>query len=236
MEFNLTYSKGTLSANPPVETRWGDKIEPLQANNNVSYLQFIDIIKLLLNKSHPNIVFTPYADNNIYDSDYGYIVYSLVEKIPVSNNPKPRIIDERDLDNGDRLMLFIQSFLNHVKFTAIHKNPRTAEELLDAFEYMMLEAAPILTSIGVQGLMYGKRPSDENKIRYGENVSARSVIYLVTTQMILTTTATRLEEILIQIQAPKVNLAISDYQNATPNQGIYVNIYDNMATPSTHTV
>lgn len=236
MDFNLTYTNGSLSGNNPADLRWGEKIEPLQAQNNVSYLQFIDIVELLMKKAHPEIIFMPYADNFVYDPEKGYIVYSLVERKPQTNNTKPRLIDERDIETGERLVLFIQGFYNSVKFAAVHKSPRIAEELVEAFEFLMLEAGPIFSRLGVQNFSYLRRPSDENKARYGDNVSVRSVIYLVVTQMILTTTATRLEDIYLQVQAPRVYSPQNTYENATPNGSVHTYIYDNQATPNTHSL
>jgi hypothetical protein len=200
----------------------------IQAPYNITYLGFIDLIEYLWIKAHPEIIFTPFADNNVYDPELGYVVYSLVNREPKQNNPKPRY--QEAIDNPDninkKMVIFTQSFINSIRFTAVHKSPRVAEELIEVFEDFMLEHTPIFKRFGLEELQYGRRASDEHKGRFGEDLAARSVIYMVVIQKIVITDINKLEEIWIEIMT-------RDSVDATPNSVFQpVFIVPPHATPS----
>lgn len=235
MDFNLTYARPEGS-DRRVDARWGDNIQPLQAEYNLTYLQIMDVIKVLWEKGSPEILFIPFSDNNIYDPDLGYVIYSLVSREPQQNNVKPRYQESFDSKTNAmvKLSAFTQGFINTVKFSAIHKDPRVAEEIIEAFEDVLLRYGPIFSRLGVQSFQYGRRAADESKTRYGDNLACRTLLYLFTTQKIFFTEISKLEEVYIQVQAPRRNLLTTDYEDATPSGVIHVNIYDNYATPITH--
>jgi hypothetical protein len=244
MDFNISWTKepfvhnkGVIESDP--ELFEGVALpDPLQAKGSMTYLEMIDTIERAWDLSHPEISFGPFSDGNVYQPDMGYVIYALVERITKQNNTKPRvqyIVDHPDYPNK-KLGIFSQSFINTVKFTAVHSNPRIAEEMIESFEDFMFEATAILKEQGLEEIIYGKRVADEHKTRYGEDLAARSIVYLANTQKIVLVDMEKLESIYLTISAPRINL-IDDYELATPVTcapiDFQVEIYDTHATPTT---
>lgn len=234
MDFNISWGSphdGTTTSS--IGAGYGDKIDPLQAKGNMSYLQFIDRMADYIANAHPEWQFTPFADNNIYNPEMGYIIYSLVDRVTKENHTKPRIhyIDNHPLYPDKNLAVFIQSFINTVKFTAVHPNPRIAEAMIEEFQNFMYGVTYMLKEDGLDECIFGRRAADEHKTRYGEDLPARSVIYIVTEQKILPVDIDKLNQVYIEVSAPRVD---NTPEAATPNTGeIFVNMYDTHATPST---
>ncbi len=232
MQFNYSHEGKNISKDPAFQKAYGQPLPRLTANKNMEYLQFIDSVEYLWHAEHPEISFQPFADNHTFNPDKGYIVYSLVDREPTQNNAKARyqeMVDHPD-DPDKKLVIYTWSFMNSVKFTALHQNPRIAEEIIEAFENFMIQTTPVYLELGVQSSMYGRRASDEHKTRYGDDLAARSLIWMVITQKVITTDLDRLKEILIEVQHLRID---TPYEQATPDHGkVEVVLLDNHATPS----
>jgi hypothetical protein len=63
--------------------------------------------------------------------------------------------------------------------------------------------------MGLEELQYGRRASDEHKTRFGEDLAARSVIYVVGVQKIITTEVNKLDKVWMEF--------IAHGYGATPN-------------------
>lgn len=228
MEFNYSVKKEAAQIEPEYLVPYGQEKPPVQAQGSVSYQKFINIVNYLWTLGHPEICFIPFADNNIYDPEKGYIIYSLVRAKPAENFIKPRFHRAVDhpQDATKKIAVFIQSFTNVVKFTAVHKNPKMAEEMIENFQLFMLESTPIFIGAGVEDFAYGERPADEHKTRYGEDIAARSVMYIVRTQLVLTTDMSKLEAIIARVSV----MFDQGYEDATPYDGIEVDLFDNYST------
>lgn len=229
MQFNYAHTTQNVIKDPEYQKPYGDSLPRLKAPNNMTYLQFVDMVQYLWSRAHPEIEFRPFADNHNFNPEKGYLIYGLVNREPQSNNAKPRqqeVVDHPDYPDK-RLIIFSWSFINTIKFTALHQNPRTAEEIIEAFEDFIIEATPIFIELGVQSMLYGRRAADEHKTRYGEDLAARSIIYSVVTQKIIMSEVDKLEEILIEAQ-----IHCGEPQSATPNSGdVLAYLLDHHATP-----
>lgn len=227
------YSAEINQPDPAYQNKsYGDKLPILKAKGNLTYPQLIRLIGMLWADLNPEIDLVPYGGFQQYNPERGYIVYGLDNRKPAADNAKTRFREEiLDPTNPDKkFLVFSQTFDNLISFTAIHKNPYVAEELIEAFEDFMIEIQPFLIREGVQNVNYARRTHDENKSRYGEDVAARVIIYMMQLQKILIAEVSTLNEISIRAQA-YVQLILDDTNQATPN--IKVHIYDNYATPNT---
>lgn len=234
MQFNYSHEGKNISKDPQFQKAYGQPLPRLTANKNATYLQFIDSLAYIWARLHPEIEFRPFADNHTFNPEKGYVVYALVDREPTQNNAKPRHQEVvQDPDNPDKMLaIYSWSFMNSIKFTALHQDPRTAEEIIEAFEDFMIYATPIFLEIGVQSCMYGRRASDEHKTRYGNDLAARSLIWMVGTQKILTAELDKLNEILLEVSHLRVDNPI---EQATPNwSAVSINLLDNHATPSSY--
>jgi hypothetical protein len=198
MKFNYSWDN---SDDPELNRFYGEDIPSITAKGNLTYLQFIDQIQHLWNKSNPEIDFMPYASNHIFNPEKGYIIYSLEMRKPQANNSKPRVhevVDHPD-DDTKKLVVYIQSFENLIRFTAVHKDPRTSEEIIEQFEDFMIWVTPIFIKSGIENFFYGRRISDNHDARLGDDLALRAINYLVITQKILTVDMAKLEEYTISI-------------------------------------
>lgn len=110
--------------------------EPLQADGNLSYLQFIAAVKSLWEQSYPRYPIKPSASNDaaftwynpdavdpatgetigMWERTDGLIVYSLELRKAHSVEPKPRM---RYSYPKDKVVIYGQKFQNVVSFTAV---------------------------------------------------------------------------------------------------------------------
>lgn len=229
MKFNYAFETPQPSGQIP-NNRYGQYLEPLKKPGNIGYLQLIDLIALLWARAHPEIKFGPLGDSNLYSSQLGYITYSLEQKSPSGNETKPKQIEAIDdsEDINKKIIIFKQSFNHLIKFTAWHKNPRIAEEILEAFELFMLENTKHYHTAGIENLFYSRRYKDQMNERTGEDISSRSVSYLAVLQQVLYVSQEKLKEVEVIVQAYIQCLAT---EQATPNLSVY--LLDNHATPIT---
>jgi hypothetical protein len=187
MSFNVISGRKVSGPSPEYDVFSDQKAPPLQANGNLNYLQYIDLIGFLWAKAYPEVKYVPMGGKQLYDPDKAYLVYSLESRKTKESNTKPRhrsTVDDPD-DDQMKLGIWSQSFDNLISFTALHSNPRTAEEIIESFEDFMIEATPIFKGLGIEELIYNRRLSDDHESRFGEDLSSRSIMYQVTTQKII---------------------------------------------------
>lgn len=227
MKFNYAHETPQPSGQI-ANNRYGQYLEPLKKPANIGYLQLIDLIALLWGRAHPEIRFGPLGDSNLYTSELGYITYSLDQKSPSDGQAKPKQIESLDDSNdvNKKIITFKQSFNYLIRFTAFHRNPRVAEEILEAFELFMLENTKHFHAAGIENLYYSRRYKDQMNERTGDDTASRSVCYLVILQQVLYVSQEKLKEVEVIVQAYIQCLAT---EQATPNLSVY--LLDNHATP-----
>lgn len=172
----------------------------LRAEGNLSYLQIIDSIKLLWEDRSPDIPFVPYQGKNF--AQLPSVVYSLDMRTTITQEPKPRLREERvDPDTGRLYHIYGHRFQNIVTFTSVTKaDPRLAEEIIEAFEDFMLEVTPVLKEAGVSEMVYYRRYADAEVTLDTEDLCKRTLAWYVTTEKLKQIPQDRIEQVAIDIR------------------------------------
>lgn len=227
MKFN--YSNDRPVPSPEYDQPYGTTLPPLQAKGTMSYLDFIDVVNYLWSKGHPEIFFGPFGSQTIFDPELGYMIYNLEDKKPKTNHPKPKLYETRNhpTDTTKKIAIFIENFDLIVKFTAVHKAPRVAEEMIEEFENFMITITPVLRMNGLENILYIRRMPDSHETRFGDDVSSRAIAYMIGVQKILIEEMDKLEEIHLQVQAVINGDATPSYTSATPSYIIRGSLLDN---------
>lgn len=187
---------------PDPHELYGKDIPLSTARGNLTYLQFIDLLKALWSKANPEVEFVPMGNREAFKPEKGYIVYSLESKKAASDNLKPRFMEDVISTDKEEFQgtIYIQKFDYLLEFSAVHKEPRTAEEILDAFEDFMMIITPELKYSGVQDLYYNRRITDRDQSRFGGDVAYRTVMYLVMLQKMLVAKRQILESVRLDVR------------------------------------
>jgi hypothetical protein len=221
---------------------------PLQASGNLTYLEFIAVVKALWENAYPDIKIVP-TSNGAY-AEYPVIVYGLEIRKTHSNEPKPRT---RNTQHQADIMVFGQRFQNVVSFTIMTKadagtssselekrysGAQVADNLAEIFEDFMLEHTPVFKRLGAAEFVYSRRLSDADINRPNVDVIKRTITYMLTTEKLIATTVDQIEKITVDVRRYMAYEAsiIDDYLNgATPSiEGTEMNIIDlfQSATPN----
>lgn len=170
---------------------------PLKAKGNLSYLQFIELIKMWWTKAHPDIPLIPMGKDG-ETAQYPCIVYSLQLRKTHPGEPKMRLREERN-EQGDAFIVGGQRFQNIVYFSAVAEvfQVEMLDDLIERFEDFMLEYTPALKECGLSEIVYARRLQDSTEQRPGANVFSKTVSYMVTTEKVITTRENRLTEAVV---------------------------------------
>lgn len=222
---------------------------PLQASGNLTYLEFIAVVKALWENAYPDIKVVP-TSNGQY-AEYPVIVYGLEIRKTHSAEPKPRT---RNTQHQNDIMVFGQRFQNVVSFTIMTKadagtssselekrysGAQVADNLAEIFEDFMLEHTPVFKRLGAAEFVYSRRLSDAEINRPNVDVIKRTITYMLTTEKLIATSVEQIEKIAVDVRRYMAYEAsiIDDYLNgATPSiEGTEMNIIDlfQTATPNT---
>jgi hypothetical protein len=213
-----------LEFNAPMNPRAPERMrnEPLRAEDNLSYLEFIALVKKLWEDGNPLVPFKPvqsqtYAfragnpsfdpalvesDTNIKDVDVDcMMVYSLELRRPNANEPKMRLREQIITDGDVNYIVQGQRFENIIIFSAISKGgPELAEAVIESFEDFMFEHTPVFKRLGISEILYSRRTPDDEQSRFSDDIDKRSVAYLVVTEKIQTTEVAKIEEIILNVR------------------------------------
>lgn len=225
---------------------------PLQAAGNLTYLEFISIVKMLWENIHPDIPLVPTQPAQY--STYPCIVYGLELRKAHSVEPKPR---NRNVVEKD-VMVFGQRFQNVVSFTICNKvmggatkasdsnqmasrydGADVADALAELFEDFMLEYTPVFKRLGASEFVYARRLSDSEENKGNIDIVKRTITYMLTTEKLLVTSVAQIEKIAVDIRmymAHEKELVKEALEKSTPDySGTEVNVVDlyQNATPNT---
>lgn len=169
----------------------------LRASGNLSYLEFISLVKELWERRTPDVPIFPTQGKQF--ARYPCIVYGTQVKTAMQNEPKKR---HREFithpTTGQIYKITGQRFKLVVSFSITTENePILAEEILEAFEDFMEEITPILKKSGLSEIVYGRQLPDAMENRDAEDVCKRSVAYEVTIERVRQTPVDQLNEIII---------------------------------------
>lgn len=229
-----------------VDRRFGP---PLQANGNLTYLEFISVVKALWENAYPDIKILPTANGQY--AEYPVIVYGIEIKKAHTSEPKPRT---RNTQAYNDIMVFGQRFQNVVSFTILTKadagtssseiekrysGAQVADNLIEIFEDFMLEHTPVFKRLGAAEFVYSRRLSDSEINRENTDIIKRTVTYMLTTEKLIATTVEKIEKVVVDVRRYMAyeQSIIEEYFNAaTPSlDGTEMNIIDlyQTSTPNT---
>jgi hypothetical protein len=209
---------------------------PLQAAGNLTYIEFISVVKLLWENLHPDIPIVPTQPAQY--STYPCVVYGLELRKAHTTEPKPR---SRQVMSNDK-MVFGQKFQNVVSFTvttkmmggADHSNrydgAEVADSLAEVFEDFMLEYTPVFKRLGASEFVYARRLADAEENKNNTDIIKRTITYMLTTEKLIITSVGIIEKIAIDVRtymAHEKELFYDPDDGGTPNfEGTEINIID----------
>lgn len=222
--------------------------EPLQASGNLTYLEFIAVVKSLWENAYPDIKIKP-TQSGTY-ADYPVIVYGLELRKAHTSEPKPRT---RTTQTNKDVVVFGQRFQNIVSFTVIteansgakqgsaarYSGPEVADNIMEIFEDFMLEHTPVFKRLGASEFVYSRRLSDSEENRDSTDICKRTVTYMLTTEKLFAQNVDQIESIVLDVRrymAYEKSIWDSAQTQATPNfTGTELNIIDlyQSSTPNT---
>jgi uncharacterized membrane protein len=225
--------------------RLSGNLPPLQAQGNLTYIEFISAVKALWENAYPNIKIKP-VQNGDY-AEYPVIAYGLELRRAHSVEPKPR----SRISPAKDVVIFGQRFQNIISFTVITKadsgelkgsssrysGPEVAEKIIETFEDFMLEYTPVFKRLGASELVYARRLSDSEENRDATDVNKRTVTYMLTTEKLIGMEVGTIEKIVIDVRrymAVEKEIWDDFYLGSTPTyDGTELNIIDlnQSATP-----
>lgn len=224
--------------------------EPLQASGNLTYLEFITVVKALWENAYPDIKIKP-TQSGTY-ADYPIIVYGLELRKAHTSEPKPRT---RTTQTNKNVVVFGQRFQNIVSFTVIteansgakqgsaarYSGPEVADNIVEIFEDFMLEHTPVFKRLGASEFVYSRRLSDSEENRDSTDICKRTVTYMLTTEKLFAQDVGHIESIVVDVRrymSYEKSLWDEAHSNATPDfTGTELNIVDlyQSATPNSST-
>lgn len=224
----------------PIDRAFGP---PLQAAGNLTYIEFISVVKLLWENANPSIPI--FATQPGTYPTYPCIVYGLELRKAHTTEPKPR---SRNIVEKN-IMVYGQKFQNVVSFTIVskvidnegqittNKGAELADTIAEAFEDFMLEYTPVFKRLGAAEFVYARRLADSEENRNNVDVVKRTVTYMLTTEKLIATSVDTIEKIAIDVRthiAYEKELLITSLEKATPDfTNTEVNVVDlyQTATP-----
>lgn len=174
---------------------WNQRDARLQAEGNITYLDFIRLVKEMWAEVHPDIPIWPTQGSQY--AQYPCIVYGLETRTTFQNESKKRYREERkQTSEGKNTLIYGQRFQNIIRFSVItKKDPDLAEIIIELFEDFMENYTPVFKRLGVSDFFYARREPDDEGTRSGDDVSIRSVSYLVILEKMWTKEVDQIEQI-----------------------------------------
>ena len=222
--------------------------EPLQASGNLTYLEFITVVKAMWENAYPDIKIKP-VQSGTY-AEYPVIVYGLELRKAHTSEPKPRT---RTTQTNRNVVVFGQRFQNIVSFTVIteanagseknssgrYSGPEVADNIIEIFEDFMLEQTPVFKRLGASEFVYSRRLSDSEENRDSTDICKRTVTYMLTTEKLFAQSIDHIESVVLDVRrymAYEKSIWDEAQSPATPNfEGTEMNIIDlyQSSTPNT---
>lgn len=227
-----------------------DGIEEVYSGT-LTYLQFVNLVKMLWEQSHPTIPIIPLGPGTDTFAYHDYaIVYALELRKSHTVEPKPRM-RQNVLSNS--YTIYGQKFQNIISFSVMTKigvvdggstpsslnddtfKSQISDQIIEAFEDFMLEYTPVLKAAGATELVYSRRLSDSEINREEKDILKKTVTYMLTTEKTFAAKNDRIEKILIDVRTWMAYEPSIVNAPATPDfENIDINIVDlnQTATPN----
>jgi hypothetical protein len=198
LNFNYAHGRPAPGApDPEYDVDYWQDTPPITARGNLTFLKWMDLIEYMWVQGNPEIVFAPEQPEKIHDPEKGYILYALESRVPKEGDTKPRHRQKMAHPDDPKKVIHIwgQTFQNIISFSAVHKNPRVAEEIIEHFEDTIIELTPVFIELGLQGLFYARRTADTDQKRFGQDVCVRTLRYMAFTEKLLPIEQDKLETV-----------------------------------------
>jgi hypothetical protein len=184
----------------------------LKAEGNLSFLSFIEIVKMLWENSYPDIPIVATFGGKF--AKYPCIAYGTELKRAHSQEPKTRY---RERVLGDDNVYYIvegQRFQNIISFAVMveanagqldgdiqrYEGAEVADRIIEIFEDFMMEYTPVFKRLGASEFVYARRMSDTEINMDQTDIIKRMVTYMLTTEKIVVSAVGRIEQIVADIR------------------------------------
>lgn len=131
--------------------------------------------------------------------DTPYITFKINERIPKELKPRIRqnIMESKDKYNEQRFCtVYAQKFSIKVQFDIFATTCKTANEVLDRFEDLMLENTGYFKKNGVSECIFSKQYTDTNYDSYRQNTSVRNIEYIVELEKVTSTLTPKINDVI----------------------------------------
>jgi hypothetical protein len=191
--------------------------ERLQAQGNLNYLEFIDIVRILWSQVQSDIPIVPMQGGKY--ANYPCIAYSMELRKAHSSEPKPRT---RQVLSDISQHIYGQRFQNIIAFTILTQSnagsidapagsdeynsrlhyvgAEVADRIIEIFEEFMLEYTPVFKRLGASEFVYARRLSDAEINRDQIDVNKRVVTYMLTTERLMATSHEKIEKVAVDVR------------------------------------
>ena len=184
----------------------------LKAEGNLTYLGFIEVVKMLWENSYPDIPIVATFGGKF--ASYPCIAYGLELKRAHNQEPKMRYRDKALGEDGKYYIIEGQRFQNVVSFTVMveanagqlsgdqqrYAGAEVADRVMEIFEDFMLEYTPVFKRLVASELVYARRVSDTETNMDQTDIVKRTVTYLLTTEKIHVSAVDKIESIVADIR------------------------------------
>jgi len=203
----------------------------MKADGNLSYLEFIEVVKMLWENSHPDIPIVATFGGAF--ALYPCIAYGIELKRSHSQEPKMRYRDKVLGEDGKFYIIEGQRFQNLISFTVIvqanaasisgddkrYVGAEVADRVMERFEDFMLEYTPVFKKLGASEFVYARRSSDLETNMDQTDVVKRTVMYMLTTEKLAVFAVDAVEKLAIDVRQYIANQTHSSSYRL--NQTIY---------------
>ena len=191
--------------------------ERLQAQGNLSYLEFMDVVRVLWSQVQPDIPIVPMQSGKY--ANYPCITYSMELRKAHASEPKPRT---RQVLSDISQHIYGQRFQNIIAFTILtqatagtidapsgsdkynsqlhYVGADVADRIIEIFEEFMLEYTPVFKRLGASEFVYARRLSDAEINRDQIDVNKRVVTYMLTTERLMATSHEKIEKVAVDVR------------------------------------
>ena len=200
--------------------------DPLKSSGNLTYLEFVTLVKEMWESVNPDIPIVPTQGKNF--AQYPCISYGLEYRKTVANESKPKIRPQFLSPEYNDQIIRGQRYENYVSFMVhTEADPYLADSIIEMFEDFMQEYIGVFKELGLSEILYARRLSDRESNRESVDICVRTVAYLVTTEKV---TVKKYDLISKVIADARLFLEHNRIENATPDfSAVEINIVDTEA-------
>ena len=163
-----------------------------RANGNATLLDFIDVVSLIIENSMDDLNVTVMPDEKAYvikndpieAINHPIITFKIKSRVHKDKTGyKPKEVDSfTDLDTDKTAIVYSERFTSYVQFNIMAPEYRTAWEVMDRFEEVMLAYAEIIRGKGILEYYFNKQFTDEYYDTFRNTLTVLNLEYCVETE------------------------------------------------------